>query len=461
MNQSIETARRERIDAVLALAAPRVAAEQRPQIEAFAQVYLHHLDADDLAARTPEDLLGAMLSCWHFAAERTPGVTKLRVLSPTLAEHGWASRHTVIEMVNDDMPFLVDTATMEINRQGLTLHLIVHPVLVVQRDAQGRLQSLRPLRADEPDPQVRRESWMHVEVDRLVDPQLRAELAAGLERVLADVRAAVHDWRPMLAAPARGHRRAGTGAAVAAAGAGGGKPRLPAMAGRRPPDLARLPPPRPGQRPGRGPAAPGSRQRPGRAARAAAGTGDEPFPRRLSAGRSTGISASFAAVPAQARAMARAPTPLLLVTRSNTRSTVHRPGYSDYVGVKRYNAAGEVIGEHRFLGLFTSTAYSARVNEIPLLRRKVAAMAARAALPEAGTWPRRWSTSCRPIRATTCSRSATTSSTTRRWASCGRRAPAPAPVRLARPVRALRLLPGVRAARGLLDRAAQEVPGAS
>ena len=73
MNQSIETARRERIDAVLALAAPRVAAEQRPQIEAFAQVYLHHLDADDLAARTPEDLLGAMLSCWHFAAERTPG----------------------------------------------------------------------------------------------------------------------------------------------------------------------------------------------------------------------------------------------------------------------------------------------------------------------------------------------------------------------------------------------------
>ena len=104
----------------------------------------------------------------------------------------------MIEVVNDDMPFLVDTTTMEINRQGLSLHLIVHPVLVVQRDAKGQLQSLRELRADEADPQATRESWMHVEVDRLVDPQQRAELAAGLERVLDDVRAAVRDWRPML-----------------------------------------------------------------------------------------------------------------------------------------------------------------------------------------------------------------------------------------------------------------------
>jgi glutamate dehydrogenase len=384
MNQPIETARRERIDAVLALAAPRVAAEQRPQIEAFAQVYLNHLDADDLAARTPEDLLGAVLSCWQFAAERTPGVTKLRVISPTLAEQGWASRHTVIEVVNDDMPFLVDTTTMEINRQGLTLHLIVHPVLVVQRDAQGRLQSLRPLRADEPDPTVRRESWMHVEVDRLVDPHLRAELAAGIERVLADVRAAVQDWKPMLA-----HLHEAIAELEQA------PPSLPpalvaesraflqwladdhlSLLGYRRHDLVNdqgedlL------------------RLVPGSALGVLRETRPEPAAGLPGAGSPTGgapgISASFAAVPAQARAMARAPTPLLLVTRSNTRSTVHRPGYSDYVGVKRYNAAGEVIGEHRFLGLFTSTAYSARVEEIPLLRHKVRAVAARASLPDGG-----------------------------------------------------------------------------
>ncbi|MGL6110868.1 MAG: NAD-glutamate dehydrogenase domain-containing protein, partial [Rubrivivax sp.] len=384
MNLPIETARRERIDAVLALAAPRIDAAQRPQIEAFAQAYFHHFDADDLAARTPEDLLGALLSCWQFAAEREPGVTRLRVISPSLAEQGWASRHTVIEVVNDDMPFLVDSTTMEINRQGLTLHLIAHPVLVVQRDARGRLQSVRPLQADEPDTQAKRESWMHVEVDRLVDPKLRADLAAGLERVLGDVRAAVRDWKPMLA-----HLHEAIAELEQA------PPSLPPalvsesraflqwladdhltllgyrrhdLLNAQGEDLLRL------------------------VAGSALGVLRETRPQSM-AGRSPagspvdaaqGISASFAAVPAQARAMARAPTPLLLVTRSNTRSTVHRPGYSDYVGVKRYNAAGEVVGEHRFLGLFTSTAYSARVDEIPLLRHKVEAVAARAALPDGG-----------------------------------------------------------------------------
>ncbi len=96
------------------------------------------------------------------------------------------------------------------------------------------------------------------------------------------------------------------------------------------------------------------------------------------------ISASFAAVPAQARAMARSPTPVLVVTRANTRSTVHRPGYTDYVGIKRFDATGKVIGEHRFIGLFTSTAYSASVSQIPLLRGKVRAVIERAGLPRGG-----------------------------------------------------------------------------
>ena len=97
-----------------------------------------------------------------------------------------------------------------------------------------------------------------------------------------------------------------------------------------------------------------------------------------------GQSASFSRVPANARALAYTPAPMVVVTKANTRSTVHRPGYTDYVGVKRYNAAGEVVGEHRFLGLFTSTAYSARVSETPLLRGKVEEIAERAGLPPGG-----------------------------------------------------------------------------
>jgi len=367
MNPSIDTARRERIAAVLALAAPRVQAAQRAQVEAFASAYFHHLDFDDLAARSPEDLLGALLSSWQFGAERMPGTTRLRVISPSLAEQGWASRHTVIEMVNDDMPFLVDSTTMEIYRQGLSLHLIVHPVLVVERDARGQLQALRELRAEETDPRAARESWMHIEVDRLVDPAQRAELAAGLERVLDDVHAAVRDWRPM-------RERLHEAVAELEAAPPTVPPALAAesraflqwladdhltLLGYRRHDLARE-------------------------------QGEDLL--RLVPGSGLGVlresrqdvSASFAAVPAPARAMAHAPTPVLLVTRSNTRSTVHRPGYSDYVGIKRYNAAGEVIGEHRFIGLFSATAYSARVEEIPLLRHKVAAVAHRAALPEGG-----------------------------------------------------------------------------
>ncbi len=378
MNASIEKARRERIASVLAAAGPRVPAPQREPLALFAAAYFHHLDADDLAARSSEDLLGALLSCWHFAAERAPDSAKLRVISPALAEDGWASRHTVVEVVNDDMPFLVDTLTMEISRQGLTLRLIVHPVLVVRRDVQGRLQSLRPLRADEaPGAQEQRESWMHVEVDRLVDPQQRAALANGLERVLGDVRAAVRDWEPMLAKlqqaigelqqapPALPPAQVTESVAFLQWLANGHLTllgyRCHDLVNEKGEDMLRL--------------VAGSAMGVLRES-AAASTGG--------AGDAQAISASFAAVPPAARAMARAPTPILLVTRSNTRSTVHRPGYSDYVGVKRYNAAGEVIGEHRFLGLFTSTAYSARVDEIPLLRQKVAAVVARAALPPGG-----------------------------------------------------------------------------
>jgi glutamate dehydrogenase len=368
MDLSTDVARRERVEAVLGLAAVRVPAAQKPQFEEFARAYFHHFDEEDLASRTPEDLLGALLSCWQFGAERVPGTARLRVLSPSLGESGWASRHTVIELVNDDMPFLVDSVTMEINRQGLTLHLIVHPVLAVQRDGQGRLGSVLPLHTGQPEAQATRESWMHVEVDRLVDPQQRAELVAGLERVLGDVRAAVQDWKPMLAQIHEAIRELEQApASLPQALVAESRAFLQWLAddhltllGYRRHDLV-------------------------------SDRGDDAL--RLVPGSGLGVlrestqekvSASFAAVPPQARAMARAAAPVLLVTRANTRSTVHRPGYTDYVGVKRYNAQGEVIGEHRFVGLFTATAYSARVSEIPLLRGKVEAVAARAGLPGGG-----------------------------------------------------------------------------
>ncbi len=367
MDASVDKQWIERIDAVVAQASARLPDAQREAFRNFAHGYFQHVDTDDLTARASDDVVGALLSCWQFGAQREAGTPKLRVLSPSLAEHGWASRHSVIEIINDDMPFLVDTTTMLVNRQGLTLYLIVHPVLHVRRDAQGRLLEVLPAASDTGE--AARESWMHVEVDRLIDPQQRTELVEGLQRVLADVRVVVNDWKPMLAQ---------LHAAIAELDAAPAA--LPAvevaecreflqwladdhltLLGYRLQDLV-------------------VSEQGEDALRMVPGTG-------LGVLRETAqekVSASFAAVPAPARAMARAPSPVLVVTRANTRSTVHRPGYTDYVGIKRYDATGQVIGEHRFVGLFTSTAYSASVTQIPLLRGKVRAVIERAGLPRGG-----------------------------------------------------------------------------
>ncbi len=290
----------------------------------------------------------------------------MRVFSPSPGEDGWGSRHTVVQIVNDDMPFLVDSVSMEIGRQGLALHLIIHPIYAVQRDAAGQLTSVQPRGEARDQPH---ESWMYIEVDRIVDAAQRTALAEGIERVLADVRASVTDWQAMLTRLIDAtHELGRTPTNVPAADVAESCAFLEWLAddhftllGYRCHDLV-------DDEAG----APALRLVPG------SGLGV------LREREGESISASFAALPPGARAQARAPLPLLVVTKANTRSTVHRDGYTDYVGVKRYDEAGQVIGEHRFIGLFTSTAYSARVSETPLLREKVERVAHRAGLAPGG-----------------------------------------------------------------------------
>ena len=365
MTISPEADKAARLSAVAALIEQRVEHSERSGLLAFAASYFHRIDPEDIATRDVEDLYGALLSHWQFAQRREPGKAKIRVISPVAGEHGWSSRHTVVEIVNDDMPFLVDSASMEVNRQGLTLHLIVHPIFAVERDAGGALKGLYP-REERPD--GARESFMHIEVDRLADPMARAQLAEGIERVLGDVRAAVTDWKAMVA-----QLRA-----------------VIADIDRQAPPLAReevtenrdflqwlaedhlllL----------------GYRQHD-------FADHDGELALKIVPGTGLGMlrdadgglteAASLVALPPQARELATAPSPMLMVTKANNRSTVHRPGYIDYIGVKRYGPDGQAIGEHRFLGLFTSTTYSARVSEIPLLRGKKRQVLERAGLAPA------------------------------------------------------------------------------
>src|SRR5882672_8798902 len=331
--------------------------------EKFARLYYAEVDPEEVAAREPRDLEGAATAHLGFARRFPGGQAKIRAYNPVREQHGWASTHTVIEIVNDDMPFLVDSVTMEVNRQGLTLHFVIHPVLRVARDAQGELADVA---APGESKEGRLESFMHVEVDRQTDPAKLAELESGIAKALADVRAAVADWPAMRARMVEVLGRIESArSSVSDAELDEGRAFLAWLLSDHFTFL-------------------GSRDY-------VLETKDGEDVLRIVRGSGLGIlrergetvSTSFATLPPEARKRARVKE-LLVLTKANARSTVHRPGYLDYVGVKHFNAAGEVIGETRFLGLYTHTAYAENPMQVPLLRRKLADVIARAGLLPAG-----------------------------------------------------------------------------
>ncbi len=344
--KSTSVDRNDPISQVLALVDKRVDAGQREQVCEFARQYFRHVDRRDLLEMPVADLYGAMLSHWHYAAKHKSGTARVRITNPTLQEHGWHSAHTVVEIVNDDMPFLVDSVAMEVNRLGFILHQIIHPVVSVQVGKQAPDLSL-----------------IHLQVDRTSDRQRLEQLEQGIERVLRDVRAAVTDW-----------------------------PAMKQQLGRIIAEIDKSPPPIEADELNEGKAflnwvldnnfvLLGHR-----AHKLVTEDGEDALQivpdstlGILRDSRSLRIIESFAALPVEMRASARSPE-LLVVTKSSSRSTVHRPGYLDSISVKQFDEKGAVVGEHRFLGLFTSVAYSTKPAEIPLLRTKTGRALERAGL---------------------------------------------------------------------------------
>jgi glutamate dehydrogenase len=340
----------------------RVGAGEADSVEQFVRRYFALVAPDDIIYTSLETLLGGALSLWDFGRQRKPGIAKVRIFNPG-PESGWALEHTVIEIVNDDMPFLVDSVSAEINRRERSIHLLLHPVVRVRRDEAGRRVELTSTQAAPLDAIV--ESMMHIEVDQETSGAELEMLRGAIERVLAEVRVSVADWRAMrerlgqdvaeLQSPlpmpqeeideARdflkwlddgnfiflGFRRYGFET-------NDGKDFLPAIAESGLGILREM--------------------RPESAARSAAP-----------------LSPEFSDYARH--------KDLLIVTKANSRSLVHRAVPLDRIGVKRYDAQGNLIGEDRFLGLFTSAAYSRSVREIPMLRLK-----AKRAIERAGLDPR-------------------------------------------------------------------------
>ncbi|MBV9715104.1 MAG: NAD-glutamate dehydrogenase, partial [Solirubrobacterales bacterium] len=336
----------------------RLSAPQAGACESFVRQYYQWVPIEDLAERSTLELYGAAVAHWNLLQRRARGESKVHVYNPEYDHHGWQSPHTVIEIVSDDMPFIVDSVTMVLAREADGLDLVIHPVIRVRRDANGELLGVLEPGAQAPDAIT--ESVLHAEVVREPDPERLRALRAAVERVLADVRAAVEDWQPMLA-----------------------------RAEQLIDELRRTPPPVERRE---------TEEVEAFLAWLAADNftflGYREYELREQGG-ATGLTAipgtglgilrgertdGFKPLLPKALALARSPQTLVL-TKANSRSPVHRPSYLDYVGVKKFDAEGKVVGERRFLGLYSTAAYKASPREIPMLRAKYDTVLGRSGFP--------------------------------------------------------------------------------
>src|SRR3954451_4334186 len=132
------------IDTVCSRVRERVEADQAPQLEDFVRQDYRWVPPEDLVGRDALDLYGAAHAHSKFMEQRASEEFPVRVYIPTFEQHGWQSTHTVVEIVSDDMPFLVDSVTMELTRRSHGIHLLIHPVVRVRRDEEGRITSVLP-----------------------------------------------------------------------------------------------------------------------------------------------------------------------------------------------------------------------------------------------------------------------------------------------------------------------------
>ena len=315
----------------------------------FARAYFANMAGDDLLAVDSDDLYGAALSLFNFGCGRARNDVEIRAYNPRREQHGWRCAHTVVEIVHDDMPFLVDSVTMELNRQGLAVHLFVHPVFSTGKSS-SKSHAAKSGEADA----ISAGSYMHVEVDEQHDAAALKAIETGLAAVLGDARVAVADWSDMrtrlkdvietikATPPPLTKAEISEGQAFLKwlyddhftflgfrdmAFSGSGK-------------TAKMSP-----RDGLG------------------------ILRDLDYALFEGLRNLGAQTP-EVQEFVHEPK-LLLITKGSRLATVHRSVPLDTVGIKQFDSSGKIIGEWLFAGLFTASVYNESPAKIPLLRRKV------------------------------------------------------------------------------------------
>jgi glutamate dehydrogenase len=321
----------------------RLPPERAEAVAAFARAYLRRLpDGGD-----PEALFHELLGAFELAASRDGAPIAVRAFNPTQSEHGYQPRGSVLETNTEDLPFLVDSVTAELQARGLGIVRVLHPIVGTERGPDGGIARIvAPGRAPAT------ESVMHFELDRRLEPEELAALEDAVRGVLEDVRRVVRDFAALRArvdemidvARAAATRYDDDEVQEVVAfltwlgaenfiflGARDYEVRDDAMAVIDGSGLGLL--------------------------------SDE------------GASAFAKPVPVKSldpglreRALGG---DLLLISRTNRLSPVHRRIRMDYVGIRRVDAGGEVVGESRLIGLFTSRAYAEPAGRIPVLARKL------------------------------------------------------------------------------------------
>ena len=309
---------------------------------AFAGAFYRRMTEDELPVHDAEGWAALADDLLAFAHRRKPGTALVRLFNPARDSHGWESPRTVLQIVNDDMPFLVDSVTMALADAGVGVHVLGHPVIQIARDKAGRLTGVG-------DGET--ESVMHLEIDRQTAEGMAA-IEATVNQVLEDVRAIVHDWAAM-----RGKmQQVATELADR---------RLPVDAAERAEAQEFL--------------------------RWAANDhftffGYREYQLRQKGGQEllvpvegSGLGLLRGVGDGKGRPLkslaahnvnAGGDGEVLVLTKTNARSTVHRPGYMDYIGVLGFDEQGRAVSEQRFLGLYTSGAYNRRPWDIPLVRER-------------------------------------------------------------------------------------------
>ncbi|WP_026066145.1 NAD-glutamate dehydrogenase [Actinoalloteichus spitiensis] len=339
------------------------AASAVPDVEDLLRLYYRHVPGDELADYDPAGLAAILRAHLDLARSRVPGRPALRSLTPDdrLSE----TVSTAIQLVTDDMPYLVESVVSGLNRQQVQVQRVVHPIVVVRRNLAGDLlEVLADADPTSPPADALVESWMYLEIAQLRDGEVLGEVEQRLYAVLNDVREVVEDTDRMTE---RAHSLAA--------------------------ELRRTPPPLDPDEVRRGASlldwlATGHFTFLGYRHYElvhGSGDGDEPALRvvlgsGLGVLRRDSLDAKRLGAAPDGGAHALAPT-LLVLTQGSEPSAVHRATHPYFVGVKTFDEQGNVNGEHRFLGLFTPAALHADVLDIPVVADKAREVVRRAGFP--------------------------------------------------------------------------------